>query len=316
MEAGHSIRAGKPQAGFEDLLKDMAQVVKNESPHLRRLFEIFAQEARFGRQWLAESLAKVPPGDAILEVGAGLMLLSCQLTSEGYAVTAIEPTGEGFSHFSELQEIVLDYARARGIAPEVLSIPVEELDKEKSFSLAFSINVMEHVGSVSAAIRNVSRAIRPGGEYRFICPNYLFPYEPHFEMPTLFSKSLTEFFFRTRILRSGKVPDPAGLWASLNWITVSTVVREARHVPEMSLHFERSAFRVALERVIHDAEFSARRANWVRVLARGMVYFRIHRMTEYLPPHLHPIIDCTLTRAGHVPGAHEPAAGPLHQALN
>lgn len=278
-------------------MRDVLEIVEAETSHLRRLAEIYAQEARFGRQWLATSLAKVPAGGAILEVGAGLMLLSCQLVSEGYAVTALEPTGEGFSHFSELQAIVLDYARQRGIAPQVLSIPVEDFAEESKFSLAFSINVMEHVGSVSTAIRNVGRAIKPGGEYRFICPNYLFPYEPHFEMPTLFSKRLTGFLFRTRILRNAKVTDAAGLWASLNWITVATVVREARQVPDISVRFDRSAFRIALERAVHDAEFSARRAGWVRVLAKGMVYLQVHRMTEYLPAHLHPLIDCTITRA-------------------
>ncbi len=316
LEAGHSISAGKPEDGLEALLKDVAGIVEYQSPHLLRLFQIFAQEARFGRQWLAASLAHIQPGDAVLEIGAGLMLLSCQLASEGYCVTALEPTGEGFSHFSELQEIVLGYAHKRGVAPRLLRIPVEELEEETGFALAYSINVMEHVASVSAAIKNVSRAVKPGGEYRFICPNYLFPYEPHFEMPTFFSKSLTRFFLGAQILRSAKVPDPAGLWASLNWITVATVRRGASDIGDITVHFDRSAFRVALERAVYDKEFSARRANWIRVLARALVHLRIHRMTEHLPPQFHPLIDCTIARVCPVPDTRKAAYARLERAPN
>jgi SAM-dependent methyltransferase len=260
------------------------------------LFEIFAQEARFARAWLEPGLAGFRRGGPILEIGGGLMLLSCQLVREGHAVTALEPIGGGFSHFSELQAIVLQYAGERGMAPQVLPLPVEQLAEEGRFAFAFSANVMEHVESVPKALGNVSRALLPGAEYRFFCPNYLFPYEPHFDIPTLVSKKLTGYVFGAGILRSDKVVDPAGVWQSLNWITVPMIQREARRIPGISVRFGRGMFATALERANNDAEFSARRARWVRVLARGMVFLRLHRLTEYLPPHVHPIIDCTLLR--------------------
>jgi hypothetical protein len=133
---------------IEPLLDDVRGIVRRDAPYLERLLEIFSQEARVGREWLAPSLNRLAPGAAILEVGAGLMLLSCQLAKEGFRVAALEPVGEGFSSFSELQKLVLAYAEKQRIAPGVLPIPVERLDQEGKYDLAYSINVMEHVGNV------------------------------------------------------------------------------------------------------------------------------------------------------------------------
>lgn len=297
MARGPDVPTGGQKTEIEPLLDSIRAVVALEAPHLDRLLAEFAQEARFGRGWLDSSLGRIGKGEPILEIGAGLMLLSCQLVKEGYAVTALEPISEGFSHFSELQALVLRFAEAEGIAPKIVATPVEELEITDAFALAYSVNVMEHVGSVALALRKVGRAIRPGAEYRFVCANYSFPYEPHFDIPTLFSKKATERFFGAWIRGNPKVADPAGLWRSLNWITVSEVLRNARLIPGMSVRLDRKMFRIALERAIYDKEFSARRALWVRFLARALVGLGLHRLTEYLPAHCHPIIDCTMTRS-------------------
>jgi SAM-dependent methyltransferase len=281
---------------IEPLLDDVRHVVRRDAPHLERLLEIFAQEARFGREWLTPSLNRLAPGAAILEVGAGLMLLSCQLAKEGFRVAALEPVGEGFSSFSELQKLVLVYAEKRGIAPEVLPIPVEQLDQDSSFDFAYSINVMEHVGNFAVALERVGRAIRPGCEYRFMCANYLFPYEPHFNIPTLFSKSLTEKLFRRRIHANTRVDDAAGVWKSLNWITVPKVVRAVRNLSGVSVSFDRSMLEAVLLRAVGDREFSERRSPWVRSLAKGAVGLGLHRLGKWIPPFLQPVMDCSMKR--------------------
>ena len=43
---------------------------------------------------------------------------------------------------------------------------------------------MEHVDDVPLVLRRVMSALRPGAAYRFVCPNYRFPFEPHFDIPT------------------------------------------------------------------------------------------------------------------------------------
>jgi len=281
---------------IEPLLAQVRDVVRRDAPHLERLLEIFAQEARVGREWLTPSLNRLAPGAAILEVGAGLMLLSCQLAREGFRVTALEPVGEGFSSFSELQKLILAHAQQRGIAPNVLPIPVEQLEANSKFDFAYSINVMEHVGNFAVALDRVGRAIRPGCEYRFMCANYLFPYEPHFNIPTLFSKSLTEKLFRRRIYANTRVGDAAGVWKSLNWITVPKVVRAVQNLAGVSVSFDRSMLEAVLLRAVGDREFSERRSPWVRRLAKGAVGLGLHRLGRWIPPFLQPVMDCSMKR--------------------
>ncbi len=281
---------------IEPLLDDLRAIVRRDVPHLQRLLEVFAQEARVGREWLHRSLSGLAPGAAVLEVGAGLMLLSCQLTKEGFRVAALEPIGEGFSSFSELQKLVLVHARERGIAPEVLPIAAERLDQENRFDFAYSINVMEHVGNFEQALERIGRALRPGAEYRFLCANYLFPYEPHFNIPTVFSKSLTERLFRRRIYGNTGVSDAAGVWRSLNWISVPKVRRAVRNLAGVSVQFDRSTLEAVLLRTVADREFSARRSPWVRALARGAVGLGLHRLAKWIPPLLQPVMDCSMRR--------------------
>ena len=287
---------------IESFLADVGEAVRRDASHLEGLFAVFAQEARFGRTWLAPSLARLAPGAAVLEVGAGLGLLSCQLAKEGFTVTALEPVGEGFSSFTELQSVVLACARAQGIAPRVLPLAVERLDEDSRFDFAYSVNVMEHVQDVALALQTIARALRPGAEYRFVCANYLFPYEPHFDIPTVFSKRLTEKLFRRRIYGNRRVGDAAGVWKSLNWITVPQVARAARALPGVSVSFDRSVLEAALLRVVDDREFSARRSPLVRGLVRTAVGLRLHRLVKWIPAFMQPLMDCSIRRRAQAHG--------------
>ena len=291
-----------PTPAIEPLLQDLRHAVRSEAPQLEALFGTFAQEARVARAWLEPSLRRIAKGAAILEVGAGLMLLSCQLAKEGFAVSALEPVGEGFASFSQLQEIVLRHARAQGFGPEVLPIPVERLDRPSGFDFAYSINVMEHVGDPALALQAVGRTLRPGAEYRFTCANYLFPYEPHFDIPIVVSKALTEKLFRRRIYGNPRVGDAAGLWRSLNWITVPKVARAAGNLPDVSVSFDRSMLEAVLLRVVSDREFSARRSPFVRGLAKGAIKLGLHRLGKLIPPFLQPVMDCSIRRRAEVHG--------------
>lgn len=282
---------------IEPLLQDLIRLIEDDAPHLVGLLDVFAQEARFAHQWLAPNLARLGWGDPILEIGAGLMLVSCQLVKEGYQVTALEPLGSGFSGFIELQRIVLNYAVSRGISPTVLAIPIESLDRDEEFSFAFSVNVMEHIDNVPIALSNIGRSLRSRGTYRFTCPNYLFPYEPHFDMPTLFSKNLTEKVFRKRIFLSERISDQAEVWRSLNWISVPVITRACRLLPDISVTFDRSMLCRSFTRILNDAKFANRRSPWVRYLAAWMVGWRLHKALVYLPASVQPVIDCTLTRS-------------------
>jgi SAM-dependent methyltransferase len=276
----------------DNFFREARDFISREAVALLPLFETFANEARFAREWLATSLKELPRGASILEVGAGSMLLSCQLVREGFRVTAVEPVGEGFEEFRQLQALVLRAAACSGETPTVITEPVERMPELAPFDFAFSVNVMEHVPSVPAALRSVFSVLRPGASYRFTCPNYLFPYEPHFNIPILFSKALTGHLMHSRIAAHTASSDPAGLWRSLNWISVPAVARVCRTLPKAKVTFDTGMLANALSRVVDDAQFAARRPTWLIALARLLVASRAHRLFALLPASLQPLMDC------------------------
>jgi len=176
---------------IEAWLADVRCFFTEFNPELLALFEIYSNEAVFGRKHIDNDLSQMRTGSRIIEIGAGSLLLSCQLVREGFDVTALEPVGKGFSHFNQMREVVLECAKTLGCCPSILNMPAEELNVSNYFDYAFSINVMEHVSDVECVIRNVGKSLTLGSCYRFTCPNYFFPYEPHFNFLTLISKELT-----------------------------------------------------------------------------------------------------------------------------
>lgn len=296
-----------PQA-MELWLADMRDQFATQGPDLLPLFETYQAEARFGREFIGAELERLARGASILEVGAGSMLLSCQLVREGFEVTALEPVGSGFSHFDRMRALVLERAKALGCQPQVLNQAAEDLAVAARFDFAFSVNVMEHVDRVPVVLTNVFRSLKPGGAYRFTCPNYDFPYEPHFNLPTLFSKRLTEKVLGRRILKSRRVPDPAGTWKSLNWISVRQIMRTASSQPGMRAEFDRRRLSSTLERIASDRNFAERRSPAMRKLLLLLVQARLHLLLRFIPARAQPIIDCRLRRAAPASGNSQGAA--------
>ncbi|TAK64224.1 class I SAM-dependent methyltransferase [Methylobacter sp.] len=281
---------------IEYWLADVREHVLASAPDMLSILDMYEGEARFGRRYIAFDLERLAKGATVLEVGAGSLLLSCQLVREGFKVLALEPVGDGFSHFERLRELILERAETFGCVPQMLNQRAEELSMKDYFDYAFSINVMEHVSDVKTVITNIGASLRPAASYRFTCPNYLFPYEPHFNIPTFFSKKITEKIFKNKIFRNSKLPDPSGTWKSLNWITVCQVSKIAGRTSELKVVFNRMFLVSTLERIGSDQEFALRRSRWVRTFILSLIKLRIHRLAGFVPVALQPVIDCTLTR--------------------
>ena len=281
---------------MEPMLDEVRLRVREKLPSMEAVFDDYAGEARFALSLLDAEIASLPKDAHIMEIGAGMLLLSCFLQRSGYQVTAIEPTGEGFSHFDALCQTVLDYASEGGFTPDLRIIPAEQLDYSAEFDFAFSINVMEHVGNVSLVLHQVLIALKPGCGYRFLCPNYLFPYEPHFNMPTLFSKSLTERVFGRWIFTSSKVLDPVGTWASLNWISVASVrricVNECGVVPD----FDGQIFYRFVMRALNDQVFQRRRGFLINAILALLENLGATKLLKWLPAIMQPAMYCLIIR--------------------
>ncbi len=283
---------------MDSWLADIRVYVSEKAPHMLSILDVYLGEARFGRQYINDDLVRLHQGAMVLEVGAGSMLLSCQLVREGFQVTALEPTGAGFSHFESMLKLVLHRAEILGCLPRMLDQSTEALSEQNCFDYAFSVNVMEHVKDIALSIGNGGSSLKYGATYRFTCPNYLFPYEPHFNIPTLFSKRLTEKLLRGQIFCNESIPDTEGTWKSLNWIDVIQIRRSIKRLPELSVAFNRWLLVSILERVVGDKDFSMRRPKWVCVVIAALVQSRLHHIFGFLPVMLQPIIDCTVTRTG------------------
>lgn len=286
----------KLEPGIDAWIACLRSDFNDQQPALLSLFETYAAEAVFGRNFVSSDLTLLPAGSAILEVGAGSMLLSCQLMREGFKVTALEPTGLGFTHFEQMQKMILKRAEALQCVPCILEVVAEDLSELEIFDYAFSINVMEHVSNVELVIRNVSASLTCGAIYRFTCPNYLFPYEPHFDMPTLFSKRFTENVFKNRIRQYSNLPDPQGTWKSLNWINVVQIRRLVKKISSLTVSFNALLLVSTFERIVVDKNFASRRSLGLRTLILCLVRFNAHRLLRFVPIAMQPIIDCTLRK--------------------
>jgi 2-polyprenyl-3-methyl-5-hydroxy-6-metoxy-1,4-benzoquinol methylase len=284
------------QLTFAEWLTELRTSFNSTQPELLSLFETYAAEAIFGRSYIASELASLPPGAKILEIGAGALILSCQLRREGFQVTALEPIGIGFSHFKQMRQIVIDRATALGCLPQNLNISAEALTEENTFDFAFSINVMEHVSNISQVITNVSKSLKVGAVYRFTAPNYLFPYEPHFNIPTLFSKQLTECVLRQKIFGNKKLSSPSATWKSLNWINVFQIKKIGRQLHGIQITFNRSFFIASIERLSSDTSFASRRSPVVKKILLFLVKYRLHQLLRFVPAGFQPTIDCRLQK--------------------
>ena len=274
----------------------MHEYLRSRAPELDGVVTDYVGEARFGASIITPDLAALPPKARVLEVGAGAMLLSCALQAAGYDVTALEPVGAGFSHMARLRDLVLDYARTQGVPPAVVHVPAEALEARAEFDFAFSINVMEHVHDVAVVLQRVWSSLRPGGAYRFVCPNYSFPFEPHFGIPTFGGKSLTWRIFQRRILASRVVVDPAGTWASLNWITVARVRQLYQREFGVQPRFDREISFRFVRRALTDPSFQRRHGVIMRRLAAALDATGLIALAKVVPAIAQPAMSCRLAR--------------------
>ena len=78
---------------------------------------------------------------------------------------------------------------------DIENIQIEKFSTKENFDLIFSINVFEHVRDWKKYIEQTNRLLKDNGLNIIFAPNYDFPYEPHFVLPIIINKTITEFFF-------------------------------------------------------------------------------------------------------------------------
>src|SRR4030095_12130198 len=118
----------------------------------------------------------------------------------------------------------------------------------------------------------------------------------HFNIPTFGSKALTERLLRRRIQGDTKTDDPAGLWKSLNWITVPQVRRMVSADASLSIALERRTLASMLERAVGNVEFAKRRSAWMLTAIKMLRAMRLLRFAPLVPATCQPVMDVRLTK--------------------
>lgn len=272
------------------------------SPESRCRLKTYVAEADFFEAVLSKDLDTLAAGSRLIEIGSGIGLLSLRLAEKGFTVKAYEPESSGFSEMFDHREIIK--TSWLGVLPNVewcdtyLSAGTD-LSASEMGVFAFAVNVLEHVPDIESFIAAAVRSLVPGGRFRFICPNYSFPYEPHFEIPTLLNKELTYRIFQKKILAS-TVDEPKGTWDELSWPNVWKLSRTLRRMG-VRHSFSRAATEFYLLRVTDDPTFLARKSRAVGAMFR-LGSAAAPKIVGLVPNSLLPIIDCTVYRDGLVGG--------------
>ena len=216
-------------------------------------------------------------------------LLSQAIAFHGFTnVYSLEPRAIGFESMSELQEVVSTHKDFKRNNLKIAKLKIEEFEFTDKFDFIFSINVMEHVENIESVLEKVADLLVEGGVYYFICPNYSFPYEPHFNIPIVLNKKLTRKIYKSKISQLN-ASNPLDIWESLNWISVNKIKR--LKIGELDLQFRSDVLHRYFIRLDEDLIFQSRKGYIFRVAAKFM-----KPLICGFPKSYQPIIECRAKR--------------------
>lgn len=263
-------------------------MIRAERPELLDLFNTYQNEAIAGRRYLQSSLSAIDANANILEVGGGILALAVQLSSEDYR--------EGFNGIDFIMRLYLELADSEDLAIHILQDQIEDCKFKGKFHYIFSINVMEHLKDPYSTMAQLVSYLEEGGVYRFLCPNYDFPYEPHFSK-ILVRRKNGAFYLGRSALKWNKVAtlDSEGLYFSLNFITTRKVKKVAR-LEGFTLELNQNIYHELVLRAFQDPILARRHPTLFRLVQiikqLGLISF-----LKFWPTNYQPITDIQMTKS-------------------
>ena len=265
-------------------------VIALERPDLLDLYFTYQNEAKVARKLLDINLKELNVGAEILEVGGGILALSIQLASEGFNVTTVEPVVEGFTGIAYIMKVFLDIAKNENVEIQFVDSAIEDCNFENRFDFIYSINVMEHLEDPYSVLVQLVELLKDHGKYRFVCPNYDFPYEPHFGK-WLFSRRNNAFYLPKSRAKSSQIPTDQtfGLFQTLNFLTLRKINKSARK-NQIKIQPNSKAFFEILQRSSHDSELR-KRHSVISQIAKLISLLKINYIAKTVPVNFQPIMD-------------------------
>jgi SAM-dependent methyltransferase len=248
-------------------------------------------EADFYFSLLKPDLHSIKKGSAVVEIGSGTGLLSMYIASLGYKVYSFEPQSSGFKDMLKIKELLKEcWESDFPVVHFINDYYSESYFKENEVIDYFlAVNVIEHIPNYGELIQNVKKKMNSNSIFRIICPNYLIPYEPHFDIPIFFNKKSTFFLLRNKILNSD-LSDPLEFWDDLSWPTPPKV-KAAVIDSGVFVAFSRQATKSYLERPVMDDSFKQRK-NKLTFQVIKLISKVLMPVLSFVPLTLMPIIDC------------------------
>ena len=211
-----------------------------------------------------------------LEIGGGVGLTYAYLRHLGYQIISIEPGGLGFANRYSSGWRLLDIF---GIDKDGwISMGAEQLPElNQKFDVIFSNFVLEHVNELDLSFKGMVTVLNPNGVMVHRCPNYLIPFEPHYNIPLvpLFPQLTT--WFRPSLKHDE-------LWIGLKFLNYFTI-RAFFSGQGMKARFEKNQYYWAFSQVLNAPSFAARKKMFV-LPAKILKYTGLLYLLKLLPAFL------------------------------
>ncbi len=257
------------------------------------MLRTYVAEAEFFEGVLASDVSKLPSGSHLVEIGAGIGLLALNLATRGLQVTAFEPEASGFTEMYAMREVMLSNWVGKIPAVNFIDHYIDATTKlDKPADYMFAINVIEHVPEYEQLIVNALKLKTDSSTLRLICPNYAIPYEPHLEIPIIFTRNLTWRIFKKRIAKS-TISNPIDFWRDLSWPTQRKLRKKLNNLGLVA-EFSRDATNHYINRALTDSKFIERKGLIIGSCLKAFAIVAKH-LTRFIPMSLIPIIDCRIT---------------------
>lgn len=283
-----ALQAFKERFRTPDFVEALAIRIDRTPEHSSDLLETYLAETDVGLSLIAPYLEQ---GQRILEVGAGMGLLSVFLAEKGYCLTALEPDARGFGFMTKANTAVSERVDT-GENYSFIGTGAEHLspDRHGLFDLIFSVHVLEHVVDLPAAMASMTGVLAPGGRMVHLCPNYAVPYEPHLAIPLVpFVPRLTTLLFPRTIHRNREV------WDGLGFVTARRLVRLAAQ-NGLSAVFASGTMTAFIDRLETDPIFASRHKGFLLSMLRAFQALGLMNLLRRLPPRLQTPMIVTFSR--------------------